>query len=187
MKKDYLSKFLENPYTRFLLSILPSTIAVLVIYSLGPEIYIPAASVFIAFYFAVGLGWIVSPAVALASGLNPVGVVALLVFISSQSSLIVSLNYNLLEKIPLIGRYVKKLRTKAREIIEERELAKKIEYVSIFWLMFLPVYGTGPNVMSLVGRLLGLKWQKVWLVITLSATVRFTLITALMYLGYVSI
>ncbi len=187
MNDEYLSKTLKNPLSRFFLSILPAFTAVIVIYSMGPSIYIPAASVFLGFYFAVGFGWIVSPAIALASGFNPIGVVVLLVFISSQSSLIVSLNYSFFEKIPLIGRYMKKLRTKAREIIEERELAKKVEYFSIFWLMFLPLYGTGPNVMSLVGRLLGMEWKKVWLVITFSAAVRFTLITALMYLGYVTI
>lgn len=190
MKHEYFSKVLEvleSPFFRFLVSILPAIAAVLLLYSMGPEVYLPAASVFIAFYFAVGLGWIVSPAVALGSGLSPVGTVVLLVFISSQSSLILSLNYDLLEKIPLIGRYMKKLRTKAGEVIEKREAVKNIGYLSIFWLMFLPVYGTGPNVMTLVGRLLGMEWKRVWMVITLSATVRFALITSLMYLGYMSI
>ncbi|MBS3781274.1 MAG: small multi-drug export protein [Candidatus Thermoplasmatota archaeon] len=178
---------ISNPFGRFFISILPATFAVIIFYFLGPEIYTPAFHVLLTFYFAVGVGWIVAPALALASGMHPLGVVIWLVFISSQSSLIVSANYSLLEKIPWLGLYMERLRKKARNIIEEKELVEKVEYASIFWLMFLPVYGTGPNVMTLVGRLLGLRWKSVWAVITFSACVRFSIITALLYLGYVNI
>ncbi|MFW6048011.1 MAG: small multi-drug export protein [Candidatus Natronoplasma sp.] len=178
---------LSNSFCRFFISILPSIFAIIIFYILGPEIYTPAVSVLLAFYFAVGVGWLVSPVLALSSGMHPVGVVIFLVFISSQSSLIVSVNYPLLERIPSLGLYMERLRRKARNIIEEKERVKKIGYLSIFWLMFLPVYGTGPNVMTLVGRLLGLKWKTVWLTVTLSAWVRFSIITTLLYFGYLHI
>lgn len=178
---------ISNPFSRFFISIIPAIFAVIVFYLLGPDIYMPAVSVLLAFYFALGVGWVVAPALAIASGMNPIGVVIFLVFISSESSLIVSANYPLLEKIPIIGRYMKKLRRKASKTIEERELVKNVGYVSIFWLMFLPLYGTGPNVMTLVGRLLGLEWKRVWSVVTFSATVRFTIITTLLYFGYLNI
>jgi len=178
---------LSNPFSRLFLSISPSIFAIIIFYILGPETYTPAISVLLAFYFAVGVGWLVSPVLALASGMNPIGVIIFLVFISSQSSLIVSANYPLLEKIPYLGLYMKRLRRKARNIIEEKERVKKIGYISIFWLMFLPIYGTGPNVMTLVGRLLGLEWKGVWAVVTFSACVRFSLITTLLYFGYLHI
>ncbi len=177
----------KDPLTRFYISIMPAIFTIVFIYSLGPDLYIPAFRVFMAFYFALGVGWIVSPAIALAFGMRPVNVVILLVFISSQSSLIVSANYPILEKIPYLGSYMNRLRNKAVEIIEKRDMVEKIGYLSIFWLMFLPIYGSGPNVMTLVGRLLGLGWKRVWLVITLSATFRFSIITTLIYLGYISL
>ncbi len=177
----------EDPIVRFFLSISPLVVVIFLLYSLGPNVYTPVFRVFIAFYFALGVGWIVSPAIGLASGMHPVSVVIILVFISSQSSLIVSANYPLLEKIPFLGTYMCRLRSKAMTVIERKGLLKKVEYISIFWLMFLPVYGSGPNVMTLVGRLLGLEWKRVWAVITLSATVRFSIITSLVYLGYVSL
>jgi len=178
---------ISNLFSRFFFSILPSIFAVIILYLLGPEIYMPALSVFLAFYFALGVGWIVSPALALGSGIHPVGIVILLVFISSQSSLIVSANYPILEKIPYLGLYMKSLRKKAAGIIKEKELAEKAGYMSIFWLMFLPIYGTGPNVMTLAGRLLAFEWKRVWLTVTLSATVRFSIITTLLYFGYLNI
>ena len=177
----------KDPLTRFYISIMPAILAIVFIYSLGPDIYIPAFRVFMAFYFALGVGWIISPAIALASGIHPINVVILLVFISSQSSLIVSANYPILEKIPYLGSYMNRLRNKAIKIIEKREMVEKVGYLGIFWLMFLPVYGSGPNVMTLVGRFLGLGWKRVWLVITLSATVRFSIVTTLIYLGYISL
>jgi len=174
-------------FTKFFISILPVIFVVIVLYLLGPEIYTPAASIFLAFYFALGVGWVVAPVIGLAYGIHPVVVIGYLVFISSQSSLIVSVNYPLLEKIPLLGLYMARLRRKAGNIIEEKEMVKKVGFVSIFWLMFLPVYGTGPNVMTLVGRLLDLEWKRVWAVVTFSAVSRFSIITTLLYYGYLNI
>ncbi|MBS3817060.1 MAG: small multi-drug export protein [Candidatus Thermoplasmatota archaeon] len=187
MIKNRISDLLEDPVIRFFISISPAVIAALFCVLLGPEVYLPVGGVFLSFYFALGVGWIASPVIGISSGMNPVILVALLVFISSESSLIVSANYDILEKIPLFGRMMKGIRKKAGKVIKKHDLAENVEYFSIFWLMFLPLYGTGPMVMTLVGRLLNLSWKKVWAVITLSALTRFTLITGLLYLGYISL
>ncbi|MFW6144650.1 MAG: hypothetical protein ACOC55_03680, partial [Candidatus Natronoplasma sp.] len=102
----------------------------------------------------------------------------------SESSLIVSASYDLLEKVPLLGRLLKAVRRRASNLIENKDLRENVGYLSIFWLMFTPIYGSGPLVMTLVGRLLNLDWRKVWAVITLSAATRFTLVTILIYYGY---
>jgi len=175
---------LENPFYRFVISVSPAFLAVFILYLLGPDVYLPVLGVFLAFFFAVGAGWIVSPALGLASGMHPIWVIILLVFISSESSLIISSNYDILEKIPILGYPFKKVRKRAGNLIENRDLARKVSYVSIFWLMFLPVYGSGPLVMTLVGRLLDLDWIKVWSVVSFSAFTRFTIITTLIYYGY---
>lgn len=177
---------LEHPLYRFLLSITPAIAAALLFYLLGPSVYGPVASVFLSFFFAVGVGWITSPIIGISLEMNPIALVILLVFISSESSLIVSSNYDWLESIPLLGKGMKKLRKRASSVIKKKKLAEDAGHLSIFWLMFLPVYGTGPLVMSLVGRLLGLNWKKTWGIITLSALARFTLITSLVHLGHVA-
>ncbi len=176
-----------DTYYRFIISILPALVVASFIYLLGPEVYRPAFAIFLTFYFGVAVGWIAAPAIGIAGGLHPLSVILLLVFISSQSSLIVSANYPLLEKIPYFGRYVKKIRTKAGELIERKDYGKNIGLVTIFWLRFLPIYGTGPNVMTLVGMILDLEWKRVWLTITLSALTRFSLVTAFVYYGYLNI
>ncbi|MFP4609236.1 MAG: hypothetical protein ACLFNY_06625, partial [Candidatus Aenigmatarchaeota archaeon] len=161
-----LLALLKNPFYRFILSITPAVLAALIFYLLGPEIYLPVLGIFLAFFFAVGAGWIVSPAVGIASGIHPVSLILLLVFISSESSLIVSASYDLLEKVPLLGRLLKAVRRRASNLIENKDLRENVGYLSIFWLMFTPIYGSGPLVMTLVGRLLNLDWRKVWAVIT---------------------
>ena len=187
MKLNSFQNWLQNDLLRFLISITPAVLAGLILYILGPKIYLPVSAVVSSFYFAVGVGWITSPIVGLSTGINPVWLVLLLIFISTESSLIVSLNYDLLEKIPLIGRFMRWIRKKAEKVIEKHELARDVEYVSIFWLMFVPIYGTGPMIMTMVGRLLSLNWKKTWLTITLSATARFTIIIILLYVGWISL
>lgn len=167
----------------FFLTLIPAFIVGAIIYAMGSDVYIPVLAVVSNFYFVVGVGWITSPAIGIAAGLHPLGVLVLLVFVSMESSLVVSVNYDLLEKTPLIGKFMKKIREKALKTIEKYSLARGIEYVSIFWLMFLPLYGTGPMIMSFVGRILGLDWLKVWLTIGLSALARYTLLVLFVYYG----
>jgi len=184
---NYFQNWLENDILRFLFSIIPAVSAALIIYLLGPKVYLPVSAVVSSFYFAVGVGWITSPIVGLSTGIHPVWLVLLLIFISTESSLVVSLNYELLEKIPGIGKLMQWIRKKAENVIEKHELARDVEFFSIFWLMFIPIYGTGPMSMTMVGRLLSLNWKKTWLTITFSATARFTIIILLLYLGWISL
>ena len=187
MRSNSFHDWIKNDLLRFIISITPAVSAAVILYLLGPKIYLPVSAVVSSFYFAVGVGWITSPIVGLSTGIHPIWLVLLLIFISTESSLIVSLNYDLLEKIPLIGRLMRWIRKKGEHIIDKHELAKDVEYISIFWLMFIPIYGTGPMSMTMVGRLLALNWKKTWLTITISATARFTIITFLLYLGWLSL
>ncbi len=164
-------------------SITPAVLAIVVLYLLGPDFYLPVAAVFTTYYFALGMGWITSPAVGLHTGMHPVVLTLILIFIAMESSLIVSVNYDLLEKIPLVGKFIKKLRKKAKSVIEKRDLTKDVSYFTIFWLMFIPIYGTGPMVMSVIGRLLGLDWKPLWLTISLSACFRYSLLVVVMSFG----
>ncbi len=165
------------------LTISPALAAAFLIILLGPSVYLPVSAVLLNYYFAVGVGWVTSPLVGLAAGMKPWLLVILLVFIAVQSSFFVTVNYDLLEKIPLLGRLFLRTRKKAERVIDKHELAKDISYIGIFWLMFLPVFGTGPMVMSLVGRILALQWWKVWLTISLSAVVRYSLVVIVVYYG----
>lgn len=173
--------------TVFMLSILPALIAAAIVLILGREVYLSVLAVVINYYFVVGVGWITSPVVGLLTGMNPIWLLILLVFISMESSLIVSVNYDLLEKIPLLGRAMRWIRTRAGKVVEKHSLAADVEYMTLFWLMFIPIYGTGPMMMSFVGRILSLEWWKVWLTITVSSIVRYTLLISIIYLGILSI
>ncbi len=167
----------------FVGSITPAITAVVVLYMLGPAFYQPAAAVFSTYYFTFGAGWITSPLLGLSAGMHPGFVAVLLVFIAVESSLIVSVNYELLENIPLAGRLINRIREKATRLIEQRELGRSVSYATIFWLMFIPIYGTGPMTLSIAGRLLGLDWKPLWLTISLSVCTRYTLIVVLLTLG----
>lgn len=178
---------IDGVYNRVLISLSPIVIVGVTLLLLGSDVYNPAFQMLIAFYGFVGIGWLAAPGIGLAAGIHPIWVIVFLVFISSQSSLIISSGYPFIEKIPLLGKYAKKIRKKAENLIEKKEYVRNVEYLGIFWLRFLPIYGTGPNVMTLVGMMLGLNWKKVWLTITLSALTRFSMVTLLLYYGYINI
>ncbi|MGM0405519.1 MAG: small multi-drug export protein [Thermoplasmatota archaeon] len=165
------------------LTVIPAITAAISIILLGPNVYLPVSAVLLNYYFAVGVGWVTASYFGLAAGISPWLLMILLVFVAVQSSFFVTVNYDLLEKIPLLGRLFIRTRKKAEKVINKHDLAKDISYIGIFWLMFLPVFGTGPMVMSFVGRILALQWWKVWLTISLSALVRYSLIVALVYYG----
>ncbi|MFW6040401.1 MAG: hypothetical protein ACOC85_01025 [Thermoplasmatota archaeon] len=177
-KKNILSLFF---------SIIPAVIAVIVIYTFGKEVYLPIAVILLNFYFAIGVGWITSPLIGLVTGISPIWIVVFLVFISSQSSLIVAVNYDILEKIPYLGKLMINIRKKADKVVQKNVLAKNISFMGLFWLMFLPIYGTGPMVMSMVGRILSLQWWKVWLTITISAILRFSLVVIIVHYGFLKL
>ncbi|MFW6141285.1 MAG: small multi-drug export protein [Candidatus Saliniplasma sp.] len=165
------------------LTISPAIAAALMLIMLGPEAYLPVSAVLLNYYFAVGVGWLTSPFVGLATGISPWLLIILLVYVATQSSFFVTVNYDLLEKIPLLGRFAKRTRKKAEKVIKKHDFAKDITYFSIFWLMFLPLFGTGPIVMSFVGRILALRWWKVWITISLSAVMRYSFVVIVVYYG----
>ncbi|MGM0511059.1 MAG: hypothetical protein ACQESD_08090 [Thermoplasmatota archaeon] len=167
----------------FLFSITPAIIALIIIFMMGSGVYLSLLAVLVNFYFAIGLGWITSPVVGLSTGVHPFWLLVFMVFVATESSLIVSLNYDVLEKVPLLGRGIRYTREKAEEVIEKHELAQSVSYFTLFWLMFIPIYGTGPMVMSFIGRILALDWWKVWVTISLSALTRYSLIIGLVYYG----
>lgn len=166
-----------------LLTLVPALAAAVIILLLGPDIYLAVSAVLLNYYFALGVGWLTSPWVGLKAGLTPWALLSLLVFVAVQSSFFVSVNYDLIERVPLLGKFVKKTRNKADRVIEKHEIAKDISYIGIFWLTFLPFYGTGPMVMSFVGRILSLEWWKVWTTISISAFTRYSLVVAVVYYG----
>ncbi len=165
------------------LTISPAFTAAIFIILLGPSVYLPVSAVLLNYYFAIGVGWVTASYVGLATGITPWLLMILLVFVAVQSSFFVTVNYDLLEKIPLLGRLFVRTRKKAESVIDKHDLAKDISYIGIFWLMFLPVFGTGPIVMSFAGRILALQWWKVWLTISLSAMVRYSLVVIVVYYG----
>ncbi len=166
-----------------LLTLAPAFVVSMFIISMGSDVYRAVSAVLVNYYFAIGVGWISSPVVGLSAGLGPLSLLLILVFVAMQGSFFISFNYDLLEKVPLIGRLVKRIRKKADKVIEKHSLLENVSYVTIFWLMFIPLYGTGPMSMSLIGRILSLEWWKLWITISLSVITRYSLVISVVYFG----
>jgi hypothetical protein len=157
------------------------------IYLAGPSIYERSAAEVAVFFGAVGTGAVTAIITGVALGLHPLYAALLVAFMESDMSLFISLNFNIILDIPVIGNVVKKYMEKARRIIQMRRFVEGMELVAIYTIMFIPFYGTGAITMTLVGKILGLDWRKVWLTVTLASLTRSLLVAYLTYAGMLTL
>ncbi len=157
------------------------------IYLAGPYVYERSAAEVAVFFGAVGTGAVTAVITGVALGLHPVYAALLVTFMESDMSLFISLNFDIILDIPVIGKVVKKYMEKARRIIERRRFVEGMELVAIYTIMFIPFYGTGAITMTLVGKILGLDWREVWLTVTLASLTRSMIVAYLTYAGMLTL
>ena len=170
----------------YLRPLIPISLAMFVatlIYISGPDYYIPLLAVVTTFFGAVGTGSVSCLFVGRALRVNSLVLILLVAFMESDMSLFVTLNYDFILKIPLLGKLLNRYEGMARKLLEKKKFVEGLELYTIFILMFIPWYGTGAITMSLVGRILSLEWKKVWATISLASLIRTALIVSLLYLG----
>lgn len=92
-----------------------------------------------------------------ADGFHPM-VMALTVFmVDCCMAMIISWNYYILEKIPLIGRIFTYLKKKGAATLEKHPGLKSGAFLGIFAIVSLPFIGAGGTTSAIVGRMIGLK------------------------------
>ncbi|UCC92391.1 MAG: small multi-drug export protein, partial [Thermoplasmata archaeon] len=92
-----------------------------------------------------------------ADGFHPM-VMALTVFmVDTVMAMIISWNYYILEKIPLIGRIFKYAKSKGAETLDKHPSIKTGAFLGIFAIVSFPFIGAGGTTSGIVGRMIGLK------------------------------
>ena len=92
-----------------------------------------------------------------ADGFHPM-VMALTVFmVDCCMAMLISWNYYILEKIPLIGRIFTYLKKKGAATLDKHPGLKSGAFLGIFAIVSLPFIGAGGTTSAIVGRMIGLK------------------------------
>ena len=107
----------------------------------------------------------------IAIGIDPLLMALSVAFIDSVVSLFVVWNYDLTKKIPLVGRFIKKIEEFERKGSKKYRWIKPLRFVGIVLFVMVPFQGSGGLVGSILGRLLGMKPWRTWLAVTTGAVV----------------
>jgi uncharacterized membrane protein len=92
-----------------------------------------------------------------------------IMMIDIETALFMGWNFDLLLKIPMIGKTLESFTRKTRDFIREQPWLKKIYFAGIVVLVMVPVLGSGGIRGSIIGQLLGMQKTAVFLAIVIGA------------------
>jgi uncharacterized membrane protein len=103
-----------------------------------------------------------------------------LVFVDAFYSAILAWNFELLTKIPKIGKLVLKAEQKGYKALERYKWVKSLALSGVIIFVAMPFYGTNAIIGTIVGRLIGLKPLNTWIATIIGATLG-AIIIAILY------
>lgn len=101
--------------------------------------------------------------------INPVLMVVSVVVIDVLACVFVFWNYELLKRIPRVGKILNKIETKSQYAIQKKWFAKAW-WIGLLIFMVIPFQGSGASSTTIAGRILGVRWKVIIVVLAGSAT-----------------
>ena len=103
---------------------------------------------------------------------SPAIVVAVLsvILVDVFTALFLMWNFDLAERVPILGGFIRKTEEKARAVIERKKWGERVTLAGLVAYVALPVQMSGGLVGSIFGRLLGIKPWKVFAAVTLGSS-----------------
>jgi uncharacterized membrane protein len=153
--------------------LLPLVILVIIVISLWIARAELALGLLIAYGFSLGMfiGRFVMVPFVVKLDLNLTLAITILVVVDAFWGAMITYNFDLLSKIPRIGKLIFRIEQKGRKILEKYRWAKRLGMLGIVIFVALPFYGTNAVIGGVVGRLMGMKELHTWLPIVLGAII----------------
>jgi uncharacterized membrane protein len=98
--------------------------------------------------------------------LNPLIIALTIAFVDIIVALFLVWNYDLAKKIPLVGKFMKKVEDVGRSSSVKYGWIKPLRFIGIVLFVMVPFQGSGGLVGFIIGRLLGMKPWNVFLAIS---------------------
>lgn len=96
-------------------------------------------------------------------GIDPILLVASIIVVDSLASLFVYWNYELLKKIPYVGKVLDRIEAKSQSVIRRRWFGKAW-WIGLVIFMIIPFQGSGAASTTIIGRVIGVR-RKVLIVV----------------------
>jgi hypothetical protein len=90
-------------------------------------------------------------------------------FLDIIAGLFLVWNFDFTKKIPLMGRWIKRLESKGGTILKESRYIEALSFVGVVLFVMFPFQGSGGVGASIVGRAIGMNPYKVWGAIIIGA------------------
>ncbi len=78
-------------------------------------------------------------------------------------------NFDLIKKVPILGRWIKRMESKGGTVLEENRYIEALSFLGIIFFVMFPFQGSGGVGASIVGRVIGMNRYKVWVAIIIGA------------------
>jgi len=136
--------------------------------------------------FGFGVAPLLSVALGLALGLNPVVVFAGVALADLIMVAYPALNFDLLERVPRLGPWLKRMEGRGRKMLLKWEWLSRVEFAGLVAFKMIPFEGTGSIVTAVVGRLLGLGPWTVVAAATIGSVARTAILVWAFHTGMVA-
>ncbi len=90
-------------------------------------------------------------------------------FLDIIAGLFLIWNFDFTKKIPLMGRWIKRLESKGGTVLKENRYIEALSFVGVVLFVMFPFQGSGGVGASIVGRAIGMNPYKVWAAIIIGA------------------
>lgn len=115
-----------------------------------------------------GLGWSAGTAMA--------AMLLLILFLDAVISLFIVWNFGHVQRVPGLGGVIHAAERAARAAIARYAWLRRTAFAGLVTFAVIPLYGTGPIVSPIVGRIIGLGAGSNWLAILIGSVIRSTLL-----------
>ncbi|MBN2602559.1 MAG: small multi-drug export protein [Candidatus Thermoplasmatota archaeon] len=107
--------------------------------------------------------------IGVARGFNPILIALSIAFVDVVVAMFLVWNYDLAKKIPILGKFMKKVEEKGRNVEDKYGWIKPLRFAGIVIFVMIPFQGSGGLVASIVGRFVGMKPWNTFIAIAIGA------------------
>ena len=166
---------------RIMLFFVPFIIASLYLISLfimlgdSPRFWIVGTAMFAYFFPPLGKESVIPGAIwgglldHFSPGVAIVLIASSIAFVDIISGLFLLWNFDLVEKVPLLGTYIRKFEKKGKNYLAKKQWVERVAFVGVILFVMFPFQGSGAVGATILGRIIGMNKLKVWFAIIIGA------------------
>jgi uncharacterized protein YjbI with pentapeptide repeats/uncharacterized membrane protein len=168
---SYGGKAVIMTLVKFFMPFVFSSIGILVLFLALPWDTFEKLGTWMILYFFPPLGKESVIPAAIAQGIHPLLIASAVAFIDIMVGLFLVWNFDLARKIPLIGKFIRRIESKGNEILAKKPWVERLAFTGIILFVMFPFQGSGAVGATIVGRMLGMDPRKVWYAVIIGAIV----------------